>query len=251
MMKEIKKYLVIFTFVLFIVLGKENALAAEADGITWISEQVYTTPVNAQVMPDGNWFDPVYYSIANPDVVAVLGTDTAALYSHYVNYGEAEGRLGLDPAGYDYIHIICDGIAPGELNEFCRTISEYVMRPHAYWIPFAAWDDPWQITPAKARKSITLKITLSHTEKEKIKQLCEMGLDAISSCLTEAGTTECKYKAANNFEISNIVTYEMTGGYLGYWIITYSFSPEYIHGQSKKLKLSPEEWDYWYDNFVF
>lgn len=237
-----------FTFVLLLALGKENVLAAETDGITWITEQVYTTPVNAQPMPDGNWFDPVYYSIVNPDVVAVLGTDTATLYSHYVNHGEAEGRLALDPAGYDYVHIICDGINPNELNTFNRTISEFIMRPHAYWIPWAAWDDPWHITPAKARKSITLKITLSHTEKEKIKQLCDLGATAISSCLTEAGNTNYKAYAANNFE-TNIFA-ETTGSYLGYWIITYTFSPEYIHGQSKKLKLSPEEWEYWHFNYM-
>ena len=243
-MKAIKRFLVMFTLVLFLALGKENVLAAEADGITWISEQIYTTQVNAQAMPDGNWFDPVYYSIANPDVVAVLGTDTATLYSHYVNHGEAEGRLALDPAGYDYVHIICDGIAPNELNTFNRTISEFIMRPHAYWIPFAAWDDPWHITPAKARKSITLKITLSHTEKEKIDQLCKIGTEAICACLTEAGTVEYKYEAANNFEM-NIGTWEMTGGYLGYWIVTYRFSPKFIKGQSKLLKLSEEEWNYW------
>lgn len=139
-----------------------------------------------------------------------------------------------------------DGINPDELNTFNRTISEFIMRPHAYWIPFAAWDDPWQITPAKARKSITLKITLSHTEKEKIAQLCQIGADAICSYLTEAGTVEYKYYAANNFDM-NIVTGERTGGYLGYWIITYRFSPEFIKGRSKLLKLSEEEWNYWSD----
>ncbi|MBQ6786763.1 MAG: hypothetical protein IJO85_03475, partial [Lachnospiraceae bacterium] len=98
--------------------------------------------------------------------------------------------------------------------------------------------------PAKARKSITLKITLSHTEKEKIDQLCKIGTEAICACLTEAGTVEYKYEAANNFEM-NIGTWEMTGGYLGYWIVTYRFSPKFIKGQSKLLKLSEEEWNYW------
>lgn len=39
-------------------------------------------------------FDPAYYAAANPDVIAVYGTDDAyVLYRHYVKYGKAEGRL--------------------------------------------------------------------------------------------------------------------------------------------------------------
>ena len=50
-----------------------------------------------EVMPDGGVFDAEYYAQNNPDVVAVLGTDKNALYSHYVNSGKAEGRQGLSP----------------------------------------------------------------------------------------------------------------------------------------------------------
>lgn len=43
-------------------------------------------------MSDGTVFDAEYYAQNNPDVVAVYGTDTAALYRHYQDYGKAEGR---------------------------------------------------------------------------------------------------------------------------------------------------------------
>lgn len=38
-------------------------------------------------------FDPAYYGLANPDVVAILGNDPATLYNHYLLFGKAEGRL--------------------------------------------------------------------------------------------------------------------------------------------------------------
>ena len=51
-----------------------------------------------QTMPDGNTFDPEYYAEHNPDVVAAVGTDTAALYNHYKTCGIKEGRLPYDGA---------------------------------------------------------------------------------------------------------------------------------------------------------
>lgn len=50
------------------------------------------------MMSDGTFFDAEYYAQANPDVVAALGTDSAVLYSHYINNGRAEGRLPYNPA---------------------------------------------------------------------------------------------------------------------------------------------------------
>jgi len=41
----------------------------------------------------GIFFDAEYYAAANPDVVAIVGTDPKALYQHWVNYGAMEGRL--------------------------------------------------------------------------------------------------------------------------------------------------------------
>lgn len=38
-------------------------------------------------------FDPVFYAAAYADVVALLGTDAEALYNHYQNFGQKEGRF--------------------------------------------------------------------------------------------------------------------------------------------------------------
>lgn len=61
-----------------------------ANGVT-----VYAAP---ERMPDGTIFDAAYYAEQYPDVVAELGTDTAALYRHYVNFGKTENRLATNPA---------------------------------------------------------------------------------------------------------------------------------------------------------
>ncbi len=37
-------------------------------------------------------FDAEYYAKMNPDVAALVGTDQAALYQHFVQYGKSEGR---------------------------------------------------------------------------------------------------------------------------------------------------------------
>ena len=46
-----------------------------------------------KTMSDGQTFDAEFYAETYPDVVAALGSSESALYSHYVNYGKAEGRL--------------------------------------------------------------------------------------------------------------------------------------------------------------
>lgn len=48
-------------------------------------------------MPDGEIFDAEYYAALYPDVVEIFGTDTAALYRHYIQYGMAEHRLASNP----------------------------------------------------------------------------------------------------------------------------------------------------------
>lgn len=37
-------------------------------------------------------FDAEYYALQNPDVAAIYGADALSLYTHYVNFGAAEGR---------------------------------------------------------------------------------------------------------------------------------------------------------------
>lgn len=39
-----------------------------------------------------NEFDAAYYAEQNPDVAAIYGTDVLSLYTHYLNFGVAEGR---------------------------------------------------------------------------------------------------------------------------------------------------------------
>ena len=57
-----------------------------------------------KTMADGTVFDAEFYAATYPDVVAVLGTDEALLYQHYVTNGKAEGRMAcaiaFDPVYY-------------------------------------------------------------------------------------------------------------------------------------------------------
>ena len=50
-----------------------------------------------ETMPDGTVFDAEFYAQTYPDVVQIYGTDASALYSHYVDFGKAEGRLTIAP----------------------------------------------------------------------------------------------------------------------------------------------------------
>lgn len=63
-----------------------------------------------EIMPDGELFDAEYYAEQNPDVVAVIGTDTISLYTHYITMGINEGRLPYSPelSNYDIATIIVD-----------------------------------------------------------------------------------------------------------------------------------------------
>ncbi len=49
------------------------------------------------VMSDGSVFDAEYYAANNQDVVATLGTDSIALYNHYLTNGIYEGRQPYAP----------------------------------------------------------------------------------------------------------------------------------------------------------
>lgn len=52
-----------------------------------------TSEAAPKAMPDGQIFDAQFYAQNYPDVVAALGNDENMLYSHYVTFGKAEGRL--------------------------------------------------------------------------------------------------------------------------------------------------------------
>ena len=51
-----------------------------------------TSPARAD-QEDAGSFDPVYYAALYPDVAAAVGTSPEALYSHYVMFGQKEGRI--------------------------------------------------------------------------------------------------------------------------------------------------------------
>ena len=48
---------------------------------------VLSLPVNA-----ASKFDPNYYAVLYPDVVALLGADPQVLFNHYIAFGMQEGR---------------------------------------------------------------------------------------------------------------------------------------------------------------
>jgi hypothetical protein len=56
-----------------------------------------TSPARAD-QEDAGSFDPVYYAALYPDVAAAVGTSPEALYSHYVNFGQKEGRIPYEGA---------------------------------------------------------------------------------------------------------------------------------------------------------
>lgn len=42
-------------------------------------------------MKDGGYFDPAFFAATYPDLVAQIGTDTNAMYQHYLKFGQCQG----------------------------------------------------------------------------------------------------------------------------------------------------------------
>ena len=63
-----------------------------------LSGMTMTVSAAPKTMSDGQTFDAEFYAKTYPDVVDALGNSESALYSHYVNYGKAEGRLPYENA---------------------------------------------------------------------------------------------------------------------------------------------------------
>ena len=76
-----------------LMTGAALALAA---AVCFVPAKAEAAP---EIMPDGTVFDGEYYAENNPDVVAAMGTDTAALYAHYQVCGKTEGRLATAASG--------------------------------------------------------------------------------------------------------------------------------------------------------
>jgi hypothetical protein len=59
--------------------------------------KIVTGPARAD-QEDAGSFDPVYYAALYPDVAAAVGMNPEALYNHYVNFGQKEGRIPYEGA---------------------------------------------------------------------------------------------------------------------------------------------------------
>ena len=76
-------------------IGRKIIVAAMAVAMAFtISEgtKMVTSPAHAD-QEDADSFDPLYYAALYPDVAAAVGTSPEALYNHYVNFGQKEGRI--------------------------------------------------------------------------------------------------------------------------------------------------------------
>lgn len=81
-------------------IGRKIIVAAMAVAMAFtISEgtKMVTSPAHAD-QEDADSFDPVYYAALYPDVAAAVGTSPEALYNHYVNFGQKEGRIPYEGA---------------------------------------------------------------------------------------------------------------------------------------------------------
>lgn len=71
-------------------VGKRIIIAAVMAAVTLLGSSV---PVKA-----AGKFDPAFYVAKYADVGAIIGTDPAALYNHYITFGQKEGRIPYEGA---------------------------------------------------------------------------------------------------------------------------------------------------------
>lgn len=70
-------------------------------------------------------FDAEYYAQANPDVVAVFGTDANMLYLHYVQFGKAEGRAATNPAATNPAAASTAATNPATTQDHVDSLEEF------------------------------------------------------------------------------------------------------------------------------
>lgn len=98
-----------------------------------------------EIMADGTVFDAEYYAQMYPDVVAELGTDTDALYQHYVTFGKMEGRLAVSPVTDSSVNVNHRLTDQEVINSYQWDLSAYCGGDKsANWVevPFPA--ESWQ-----------------------------------------------------------------------------------------------------------
>ena len=95
-------------------IGRKIIVAAMAVAMAFtISEgtKMVTSPAHAD-QEDADSFDPLYYAALYPDVAAAVGTSPEALYNHYVNFGQKEGRIPYEGAsGGESVDVTADTAA--------------------------------------------------------------------------------------------------------------------------------------------
>lgn len=190
-----------------------------------IFAMIYGTSVFAapQRMADGQIFDPEFYAQIYPDVSAALGTDTAALYQHYVNYGKAEGRLPYSSASEQAaIPLVCNDFdsATNVLRTFAYinfqspvawgnpTIGENVLR----WF-FAdgfikvAWDAPTEYDPSQITNTFLEEVATSAFAQDSISiasmQYITLPLSNYSALMVAGTGTEYDSYGTVNYVLIN------------------------------------------------
>ena len=66
-------------------------------GLTGSSISVAASTIQTLVETTSGYdciYNEAYYIMANPDVYAVFGNDTAAIFQHFLDFGMSEGRIG-------------------------------------------------------------------------------------------------------------------------------------------------------------
>lgn len=90
----------------------------------------------------GEDFDPVFYAETYEDVAAALGTDADALYNHYINFGQKEGRFPnvdlIQPGSENLRELLKDIPMNEELREVVIRIGDG-----------ATWNDDSRYEPFK------------------------------------------------------------------------------------------------------
>lgn len=97
-------------------------------------------------------FDAGYYAQANPDVVAVLGTDPATLYQHYIQYGKAEGRLAAAP------------VVQVETDYARQVMNLANVERNAVGLPALSWDNA--IANAANVRAVEISQVFEHTRPD-------------------------------------------------------------------------------------
>ena len=100
--------------------------------ITFMDIEAYAAP---KKMSDGGTFDAAFYAQTYPDVASAVGTDEAALYNHYLNYGKAEGRKPYADAAAQ------PAASTGSVAQASGSVAEKIAALRASYPEGSTWTD--------------------------------------------------------------------------------------------------------------